>query len=171
MKKIFIMAFSLCVVLLPLLADAQDGPDGFRGLSWGTPLEQVKAQMLYNSTDPSYGGIKKYTRKGDKNKIGKSDIIQILYGFWQNKLSFVSIKTSGYSNFIGLKDAAEIKYGNFFQPNQFMKKFLLNGDTGRILCIYDNISKVGGIKMWSRSIVDEQKAFDREQAQKGSSGF
>ena len=77
----------------------------------GTDFSTVVQDMIYVSTDPSYGRIKLYSRKGDDLKIGGAALTAILYGFWQNKLSNVIFSFTGYSNFSGVKQAMFEKFG------------------------------------------------------------
>lgn len=55
-------------------------PDGFREIKWGTDISELKG-MAHVRTDPSYGGVEFYTRKGDELRFGDAQLYNIEYAF------------------------------------------------------------------------------------------
>src|SRR5713101_2322558 len=84
------------IVLLPVISFAfENEPHGFRGIGWWTSISKLKSVMEHERTDPSYGGIEMYTRKGDEPQIGSANLKSIEYGFWRGKFTSVIITTKG----------------------------------------------------------------------------
>ena len=83
--------------------------DGFRGLKWGTEFSTVESEMEYKQT--SKDGINYYRKLGDEMKIGKAELIELVYGFRENKFCSVLIAVKGQSNFEWLRDTTFERFG------------------------------------------------------------
>src|SRR5262249_17028909 len=140
--------------------------DGFRGIKWGTELSAVQ-DMTQIGTDPSYGGVKKYSKKSDELKIGGADLESIEYNFWQDKLFSVTINFKGSSNFSSLKDATFEKFGKGSKPNRFMETYIWDGDITGMMLQYKEILREGHFYMFSKEINKQQKLYQAEKAKKG----
>ncbi|HRR96865.1 MAG TPA: hypothetical protein P5150_09090 [Candidatus Ratteibacteria bacterium] len=92
-------------------------PDGFRGIKWETDISTLP-DMKYFKTDPSFGGMKGYIRKGDKLQIGAAKLKRIEYDFWHGKFLGVLISTKGHTNWYSLKDAVFEKFGKVCQKSR-----------------------------------------------------
>jgi hypothetical protein len=150
----------------------KEGAGGFRGLKWGTEFSTVKDSMIYLKTDPSHGGIKKYSKKDDDLKIAGATLESIEYGFWQDKLCSVDIKFKGYVNFTSLKDATFEKFGAGQKPNRFMEQYIWTGEITGMILEYKEILNKGYLLMFSNEINEQQKRADAEKAKKGANtGF
>lgn len=174
MRKILILVMLFSFVFLSATALAYPNePDGFRGLTWGTPLERVKDSMVFQYTDGSFGGVDKYTRIDDELSIGAAKLKKIEYGFWQNKLSSVNIEFEGYNNWANLYQSVVARFGEGLRPNRYMDKYAwLASSKASILLEYSDIKRSGYMYIVSKVASDEQNAWQKEQAQKGGkSGF
>lgn len=155
---------------LPFNAFAE--ADGFRGLKWGTEFLTVKDSMKYIRTDPSYGGIKIYSRNDDELKIGGAILESIEYGFWQDKFDSVTIKFKGYLNFSSLRDATFEKFGTGYKPNRFMEMYLWYGEITEMMLNYKEVLGEGILYMSSKEIKKQEENYDAEKAKKGAeTGF
>jgi hypothetical protein len=68
--------------------------DGFRGITWGTPVASVKGLTLVSSTSDK---VDYYSRKGDTLTFEGASVDSVLYGFWNGKFysSLVTFKSAG----------------------------------------------------------------------------
>ena len=120
----------VCIICISGIVFANPGeefksgsePDGFRGIKWGQDVLTVQG-LEYVKTDPSYGGIQLYTRKGDELKIGGAQLESITYGFWKGKFCVVSIDVKGSVNYYGLKDTVFERFGRGYQSNELMEEY------------------------------------------------
>ena len=142
-------------------------PDGFRGIKWGTHISNLKG-MEYVRTDPSFGGVKVYRRKGDVLQIGSAKLDRIEYGFWKGRFCSVYIYTSGNVNWSGLKEAVFEKFGKGYQPNEFIERYDWLGTKTLMELEYNKISEIGTLWMHSVKISDEQEAYKKQKAKEGA---
>lgn len=170
----------LCFTLLFLsvydfstLVKAED-VDGFRGMKWGDPLP--KEGMKFLRKDPSYGGVYKYTRKGEDLKIGQAELDSIEYSYWNGKLSSVGIRCYGHSNFSSLLDAFKQKFGG--ETGESVRDRVRLAWARRETLIHLTMHKEGYFQreitdamMLSLSILIEQKEWEKKQAKNGKNGF
>ncbi len=77
--------------------------DGFGTLKWGTEIESVKNMKLVKSGKTSQGEIKIYTRMSDNLNYNGIALSDIEYGFNNDRLYFVALKTAGAYNYKELK--------------------------------------------------------------------
>jgi len=152
-----------------ILMGAKPGtePDGFRGIKWGIKISDLKG-MEYVKTDPSYGGVKIYKRKGDVLQIGSAKLDRIEYGFWKGRFCGVSVYTSGNVNWYGLKDAVFEKFGKGYQPNEFIERYFWFGTKTNMILGYNEISEKGFLHMRSTEIFNEMEAYDKQKAKEGA---
>ena len=131
-------------------------PDGFRGIKWGTDISTLK-DMEYVKTDPSYGGVKLYKRKNDKLQIGDSELISILYGFWKDKFSSVTIYAKGFKNWIKLKEACFQRYSEGMQAKK--TQFYWYGNIATISLGYNEVKELITLLISSEKIFKQQKEY------------
>ena len=142
-------------------------PDGFRGIKWGTDISTLK-DMEYLGIDPSYGGMKKYTRKNEDLHLGGAKLEIIGYGFWRGKFCGVQILTKGSTNWRGLRDAVFEKFGRGYQSNEYIEYYIWGGDITGMSLKYNEISKEGKLFMSSKEINRQQKAYKKQKAKEGA---
>ncbi len=123
-------------------------PDGFREIKWSTALETL-SDMEYSRTDPSFGGIRAYTRKNDSLMIGTAEIEKIEYCFWQEKFCNVWLYTNGLENWDKLKAAFFERFGIGFQANKYNENYLWFGDITKIRIEYNTRTEQGTIVILS----------------------
>ncbi|MBA7543504.1 hypothetical protein ES705_35835 [subsurface metagenome] len=137
-------------------------PDGFRGNKWGTDIKTLKG-MEYIGTDPSYGGIKKYTKKNEDLRIGGAELGRIEYCFWRGKFCNISIIIKGSTNWTGLRDAVFEKFGEGYKSNEFVENYFWNGGITSMLLKYNEFSKEGKLFMGSEKINKQQKTYEKQK--------
>lgn len=147
-------------------------PDGFRDLKWGSSFEDVKDNLTYVSTDPSFGGINIYTRNTDDLAIGSGNAQSIEYLYWQGKLYGIYIKMTGYSNWYGIHSALTERFGNGYKPNRYMDNYIWFGDKTLIQSEYREIGDKGKISFISKIVSNQAQSWNKEKAREGSAvGF
>jgi len=139
-------------------------PDGFRGIKWGQDISTVEG-LVHVSTEPSYGGIERYTREGDELKIGAAELDRIYYDFWQNKFCDVYICTEGYSNWSSFKAVVFEKFGEGQVGTNYFT-YVWWGEKTQMLLIYN--SGEGLLYMSSKEIGKQQEEWEKEQAKRGA---
>ncbi len=142
-------------------------PDGFRGIKWGQDISTVD-DLVFVSTDPAFGGIDLYVRKGDEMKMGGAELDRILYGFWKDKLSSVIIYTKGYVNWDSFKAVVFEKFGKGYQGNKYIEEYVWGGEKAMMMLDYNEFSKEGMLLMWSKEISIQQEEWKEQQAKKGA---
>ncbi len=131
-------------------------PDGFGGIKWGADISTLKG-MTKLGTDPSYGGIEIYIRKGDELKFGDAKLSGIQYGFWKGKLADVRITTKGNANWSSLKNSAFAKYGKGNQADPKVEQYAWFGPVSAIGLENIDDSKTGLLYIVSTEISKQQK--------------
>jgi len=84
--------------------------DGFRGIEWDTPLEQIGWGMDLAGKNMARG-IEWYSRKDEDLSIGEARMESIHYVFYQDLFSRVSMVARGGDNYKSLRDHFIAKYG------------------------------------------------------------
>ncbi len=124
--------------------------------------------LVFVFTDPSYGGIDVYVRKGDGLRMGAAELDTILYGFWKGKLSSSRIYTKGYVKWSSFKAVVFEKFGEGFQSNEYIEEYHWRGDETWMVLRYNEFSEEGMLLMVSSQISTLQQAREEEQAKKGA---
>jgi hypothetical protein len=133
-------------------------PDGFRGIKWGTDFSTL-GDLEYVGTDSSYGGIKMYSRKGDKLTIDGAKVESVEYGFWQDKFFGVQITVRGMVNFSSLRASATEKFGFGNRPNPSGNRYYWSGKITRIALTFSNSRGLGTMFIESTEIHDQQQRY------------
>lgn len=152
------------------------GDFDFRGIKWGTNISTLD-DMEYYATDPSYGGIKIYTRNNDDLHIGGAKIKRIEYKFWRGEFCSVVIYTEGYVNYSGLKEATFKKFGRGYQSNEYIERYFWHdssvspwpqGKKTNMLLKYNEISEDGSLYISSKDIAKQMEAYEKQKAKEGA---
>ncbi|MGZ3523324.1 MAG: hypothetical protein ACXU9L_00880 [Thermodesulfobacteriota bacterium] len=146
---------------------ANSEPDGFGGITWGTPFSEVKSDLveLRSTNDPAEPSVKikiYYTKKGDSLKMGAAQLDQIEYVFWRRKFAEVRISTSGPENFNGLKQVLFERYGTV---DKSQGAYSWDGSVTRITLRYDEPTRttllsIASTKLASAEVKD---IFDKDK--------
>jgi hypothetical protein len=151
--------FMIIIGYVPINSLAYDNePDGFGGIKWGTKISTLKG-MSKLGTDPSFGGIDIYIRKGEELKFGDAKLSGIQYGFWKGKFADVRITVKGKENWPVLKNAVFAKYGKGNQADPNVEKYAWFGTVSAIGLEYMEASQTGLLYIVSTEISKEQKEY------------
>ena len=132
-------------------------PDGFRGIRWGTEAKSLSG-LKFVKTDPSYGGIKIYTRESDELRIGGATLEGIYYHFWDGKLWAVNASTKGVANWQSLREAAIERFGDeYLQGYDYAEDCSWNGSCARLTLKYDVATQTGTMSMSSEKVFLEMR--------------
>jgi len=177
MKRILIVVLSCLLISSFAFAEWTTGgksgtePDGFRGIKWGTSIDDL-AGMEYLETDPSYGGTLKYTKSNENLKIEAANLFLVKYGFWQGKFCSASIYTINPVNWYGLKEATFEKFRAGGQPNEDIEEFIWSGPRTTMILQYSEITEQGFLWISSTVITEQQEAWKKRKAREGAeTGF
>lgn len=138
MKSHFLVALTL---FISFAASAQEDMR-FRGMEWGASSKATEALKLVEDSE----GLKCYAKNGEKLLVGDASLQRIRYCYYKDQLGFVMIDYKGDSNQIILKDVFDKKFGNPYQPNQFMETYWWHiEEEVAVHMEYSEISKNGTI--------------------------
>jgi len=84
-----------------------EASNGFRGITWGTPLSKLTGMVVADGS----GQVKYYRRTGDPLNLGEAELKRISYGFYQGKFYSVLIEFEGEANFEKAKTHLLTTYG------------------------------------------------------------
>jgi len=146
---------------------ANSEPDGFGGITWGTPFSEVKSDLveLKSTSDPAEPSVKikiYYTKKGDSLKIGAAQLDHVEYVFWRGKFAEVRISSRGPENFDSLKQFLFEKYGTV---DKFQGAYSWDGGVTRITLRYDEPTKTSLLSIASTKMASEEvkEIFDKDK--------
>lgn len=92
--------------------------NGFRGIKWGTEINNLK-DMQYLGTDSLYGEVKFYKKKNENSLIWEGvEIEGVMYRFWRDKFYEARIYVEFHIGFLELKTAAFEKFGQLPYNNE-----------------------------------------------------
>ena len=95
-KRILPYFFLLVLVFsLPQPGWTVEASNGFRGITWGTPLSKLTGMVVADDS----GQVKYYRRSGDSLSLGETELKRISYGFYRDKFYSVLIEFEGKANF------------------------------------------------------------------------
>jgi hypothetical protein len=86
---------------------AAEAPNGFRGITWGTPLSELTGMVVADDS----GQVKYYYRTGDPLNLGEAKLKRISYGFYQGQFYSVLLEFKDGANFEKAKVALLTTYG------------------------------------------------------------
>ena len=147
---------------------------GFRGIAWGTRREDIKG-LVHVDADEKQGNTY-FKRQDDNLAIGKASLNSIFYIFYKGRFSSVAILASGNANFEALKQALIEYYGDFQQPNRFIKDYRWagaerDGKEMRVGLNFNDISEECILGMGYGPIHDQQEKDNKEAAKKAKKDF
>lgn len=167
-KKFLFFALALFVLLLPSITMAHNDMDGFRGIKWGTAYTDVQNIMKPTRHDVVFGGVYFCQRTNDPLKIGSATLKSIEYGFWQGQLMCVGIRTDGYSDFVGLKQALDAKLGKAYQDNEYIEDYSWRAKSYSATLEYDQFNRKGSLVLISTEVIKKAAQWQKQKASEGA---
>jgi hypothetical protein len=163
MKKVFIL-----IILLSLLSSVsyafENEPEGFRGITWGTDIKDLK-DMEFVKVDPK-SGIKLYQKKKDNLTIGDAKLDAIYYGFYNDKFYLVIAQTMFFTDFEELKKACFENFGKGEQPRLYYDEYFWDGEKVKISLVYDRSAINGMLMIVSKEFEKYLKNNNKDKEQK-----
>ncbi len=142
----------------------QNEPDDFRGIKWGTNIKDIIGMQCQSER----GNEKSYSRLGDKMAIGNAPLTIILYDFYKDRFSGVSITYEGESAFDSLKRTLTDLHGKPSRPNVYVENYVWSGALVDITFEYSDFSKRGTIYYFYKPIIEEEQRDKKTFGKKGA---
>jgi hypothetical protein len=136
-----IIALWVTILILPCNSFGfQNEPDSFRGIKWGTNINDISGMTCFECND-KYQEF--YIRKGDKMKIGDAEIKHISYGFYKGRFLSAIIKFEEHNNFKILESTHLQLFGKGNKPNPDIEAYYWRGRNVGIALEYDGMPNKG----------------------------
>jgi len=112
MKTARILTLTLILTAVAVSAMASDyistnSPTSFRGLAWGTPLDDIPDLVPVQGA----GFKDTYFKRNEKLTFGDADILSVAYYFHKGSLYRVGVAFAGQANHFLLKEGLMRRYG------------------------------------------------------------
>jgi len=109
--------------------------DGFRDVRWGTHIREIRDLKYIKHKQTSGGNVKIYRRTDDNLEFEGVKLYAIEYGFLNNKLFFVSLKTRGRKNIEDLENTISTMLGEskFNNDKSHIKQIYWTGNRTEIV--------------------------------------
>jgi len=164
--------FALLAVAAPLPSDAdglaplhRDG--GFVDARLGDSIESVSGLSLIG-TDAA-AGTATYIRRSDDLRVGRVEVDEVTYSFYQGRLYFVSIQMTGKANARGVLGALEQTFGAGIATGAHPNEQIWPG--GSVFVLYDFDPKTGrGLAAMTSTPIHAQMRLDRSAVSRATSG-
>jgi hypothetical protein len=95
--------------------------DGFRGVKWGTKIEDLTGFRKIHPDEISDFGS--YVRENEPMNIGGAQLESVVYTFLDGELCGVFLTTKGKGNSDALKEALTARFGKPQQDNPFLDNY------------------------------------------------
>jgi hypothetical protein len=136
-------------------------PDGFDGIKWGTDIATLdpwkNMELLTKVGLSTY-----YKRKKADLTFGLAHLDEIIYEFWDGKFAGVVVRTTGYSNYIFLKEYCFKRFGpgDRTRANEKMavQDFFWNGYETRMTLTYSERYRTGEVRLVSIKMENQRRS-------------
>jgi hypothetical protein len=134
----------IAIAIILFLSGARAGafqgePDGYDGMSWGTPLDSVTVSMEYAGTRGGTPDTVVYRRTGGGLMFGAAHLKAIEYGFTVGKLTVVTLKVDSLLQYLLMKEEALRRFGPGREADPRAERFIWEGGrtTIRLVSAFD----------------------------------
>ncbi len=135
-------------------------PDGFDRIKWGTDIASLDPWQSMELS-AKIGLSAYYQRKKADLKFGLAQLDEIIYEFWDGKFAGAVVKTTGYSNYIFLKEYCFKRFGpgdrTEMNARMDVQDFFWNGYETRMTLTYNERYRTGELRMVSIKMENQQK--------------
>lgn len=138
-KVSLVLTVALFVILSASVFAYENEPDDFRGIKWGTRIEELPDMEL--ALDG--GKLKAYTRKRDKMMLEEAEVNSVHYIFYKEQFYCVHIDFEGFSNFNKIRDVFFSIYGKPEGRQVHYRHFSWAGEKASITLDYDVLTERG----------------------------
>jgi hypothetical protein len=109
--------FEDCDAVRKKIAAFPNQPDGFRGIKWGTRVEDLEHLKLLEQT----GDFEVYAKTDDNLNLGETDLEKIVYMFYKGRFAGLVIEYESAINY-RIIDRALVEYYGPGQPQSNIQK-------------------------------------------------
>lgn len=141
----------ICMATFACSGSNVERTDTFRGLKWGTPLDDPSLYELLAQE----GDLKFYKKKNEELKVKDVAVESIIYGFHKDRFYNVMIYFKSLENYNRLRDILTQQYGRPLEPDQAAKKSFWNLDPVNLLLDYAEGAGTGRISYFYKPIQTE----------------
>jgi hypothetical protein len=167
-KVLVAFAAFLCFCPFSSLRAFQSEPPGFKGIPWGTFLEDLP-DMRYLA---SIGDVKSYKRENDTMVFGSTPLSSLCYIFYKGRFCSVYMGFQGPSNFGGLKKRLVASHGEPYRPSEKTDRYFWQGKRVDIALRYGGEpSRKGSVILWFKPIMEEKIADDEKKDAKRKGAY
>ena len=117
LKKVYWGFFFL--VLLSSLAWAEDAPDSFKGIPWGSEMGQGTEFITFREIRD----FKFCSRTGEVPEIDGAQVEEIRYEFFKNRFYSVTVRFNGDHSFRSLVESLSRRYGAAEERKKYMEEY------------------------------------------------
>ena len=112
------------------VAGIKNEPADFRGVAWGSPIENYQKELVSLSQTGDYAY---YRRPSDSMSWGGADIQKITYRFYKGRFSGSTVQLFGPSNQKAITEKLFELYGEPEKPNKRVVQYFWTGDQAKIV--------------------------------------
>jgi len=149
-KRIAPYLFLLVLVFsFPQAGLTVEAPNGFRDITWGTPLSELTGMVVADDS----GQVKYYRRTGDPLNLGEAELKRLSYGFYKGKFYSVLIEFEGRANFEKAKTHLLATYGDTAKIGSAGTSYMWGtADGSSVNLKYSEITQQGYVFFFNRII-------------------
>lgn len=144
-----------------------DARNGFRDATLGSPFSSFKDLQFQEEGS----GMKWYRRPSDNLTMGEATLTGIFYGFYNDHLIHITLKTDGLGNNRAVLATLEAAYGTPLKPNQFLEKYFWIGKQVGLTYEENMVTKGSTVIFMNHELSAQKNAADKERAKKAASGL
>lgn len=151
---------------------AADKNNAFRGIPFGTPLEEV--QKKWDLTPVAEGAspeeaLKLFIKNDEVKKIGDLTLQEVTYYFFQGKFYAVEVETPDTRQTQTLRQALEIAYKKGPSPGSAPDSFVWPGENTTTLLLVNPMTGEGRMLLFSNALQGGYEAYFLESAKRTAS--
>ena len=141
----------LLFVLLSSLAWAEDGPGNFKGIPWGSEMDQGTEFI----TLKEIRDFKFCSRSGEVPEIDGAQVEEIRYEFFKNRFYSVTVRFSGDRSFRSLLESLFRRYGAAEKRTKYMEEYEWSSHDLNVILKYSDSEKNGSLEYQYKPIFDQ----------------
>lgn len=142
--RLAVIRLGLVIAAAALFAGAGSGhafkgePDGYNGISWGTPLDRLSSMEHVGRQDDE-PDTELYRRGGDDLTFGKARLTAVEYGFTNGQLSVVTLRVNSLLQYLLMKEEAIRRFGPSKEADPHAERYIWEGErtTVRLKSAFD----------------------------------
>lgn len=129
-----------------------EAPNGFRDITWGTPLSKLTGMVVADDS----GQVKYYRRTSELLSLGEAELKRLSYGFYQGKFYSVLIEFEGKANFEKAKAHLLAIYGETARIGSGGTSYRWGtADGASVNLKYSEIAQQGYVFLFNRIIAEQ----------------